>query len=122
MRVLVVDDTDAIRMLLRELLEMHDGIEIVGEANNGRVGVELARELQPDVVVMDYMMPMMTGPDATKQIKTQFPHMRVVAFSSADDRATRDAFIEAGVDAHKDKVDIVNLIDLLVDWARDTKA
>jgi DNA-binding NarL/FixJ family response regulator len=80
-RVLLVDDHELMRAGLRALLTVLDGIEIVGEAANGRDAVSLAGECSPDVVLMDVMMPDMNGLDAAARIVAKFPHVRVIMLS-----------------------------------------
>ena len=70
LRVLIVDDHDLFRSGLRNLLEVEDGIEIIGEAAGGQEAVKIVRELAPDVVVMDLNMPGMGGVEATRHITT----------------------------------------------------
>jgi DNA-binding NarL/FixJ family response regulator len=79
-RVLVVDDTASMRGELRALLE-DAGFAVVGEAGHGAEGVMLARELHPDVVVMDVRMPILDGIAATSYVTQQLPTTRVVVFS-----------------------------------------
>src|SRR5919202_1144190 len=68
LRVLIVDDHDLFRSGLRNLLEVEDGVEIIGEARGGQEALRIVRELTPDVVVMDLNMPGMSGVDATRHI------------------------------------------------------
>ena len=72
-RVLIVDDHAVLRQALRHLLEGRDGIQVVGDAENGRDAVELAEQLQPDVVLMDTVMPGLNGIEATRQIRRRQP-------------------------------------------------
>jgi len=67
-KVLLADDHKIIRDGLRSLIERHPEMEVVGEADNGRTTIQLARELEPDVVIMDISMPDLNGIDATQQI------------------------------------------------------
>ena len=83
--VLVVDDEPQHRALCRYALEPLDGIDLVGEAHNGRRGIELAAELQPDVVVLDLRMPVMDGLSALPQILRAAPFARVVIWSAVGD-------------------------------------
>ena len=83
--VLLVDDHTLIRQGLRVLLESEADIVVVGEAEDGRVAVELARRLHPDVVVMDIAMPQLNGIEATRQILAALPKTRVVVLSAHSD-------------------------------------
>ena len=95
---------------LRGFLELLDDIEIVGEAENGRLAVDAARSLRPDVVLMDLLMPVLDGIAATAQLREEQPDLQVVALTSfvEEDRVT--AVIEAGAsgfllkDAEADEV------------------
>ena len=84
LRVLIVDDHDLFRSGLRNLLEVEDGIEIIGEAAGGQEAVKIVRELAPDVVVMDLNMPGMGGVEATRHITTLAPLTRVVMLTISD--------------------------------------
>ncbi|MGE0060084.1 MAG: response regulator [Dehalococcoidia bacterium] len=77
-RVMVADDHAVLRQSLRYLLEAQQGIEVVGEASNGRDAVELAEKLQPDVVLMDTIMPGLNGIEATRQIRRRMPKTKVL--------------------------------------------
>jgi DNA-binding NarL/FixJ family response regulator len=83
LRVLLVDDHDLFRTGLRNLLE-DQGVEIIGEAGDGALAVTQARELAPDVVVMDLNMPGMTGVEATRQITSIAPLTRVLVLTISD--------------------------------------
>ncbi|MGH2693968.1 MAG: response regulator transcription factor [Actinomycetota bacterium] len=93
-RVLIVDDLDDMRMALRLLLEA-EGVDVVGEAENGERGIEVARLLQPDVVVLDGLMPVMNGEDAAQILRLVAPGARIVAFSASLETQPRwaDAFV-----------------------------
>ena len=95
-RVLLVDDHGVVRRGLRGYLELLDDIEIVGEAENGRLGVEAARELRPDVVLMDLLMPELDGIAATAVIRAELPGVEVVALTSFVEEARVTAALEAG--------------------------
>ena len=95
-RVLLVDDHTVVRNGLRLVFELEQDLEVVGEAENGREALERVAELRPDVVVMDLLMPVMNGVEATHAIRAAFPEVEVVALTSVlDDRMVVDA-IEAG--------------------------
>lgn len=94
--VLLIDDHRVVRQGLRDFLELQEDIEIVGEASSGEEGVQLARELIPDVVLMDLVMPGIDGVEATRQIKAASPNTRVIVLTSfADDNKVFPA-IKAG--------------------------
>lgn len=80
-RVLLVDDHAIVRDGLRFLLEAHDDFEVVGGAANGRDAVRAARDLQPDVVIMDLAMPELNGTEATHQIHDACPGTQVLVLS-----------------------------------------
>jgi DNA-binding NarL/FixJ family response regulator len=95
-RVLLVDDHDLIRETVRSFLESLPGLEVVGEAENGRVAVQLARDKKPAVVVMDVIMPEMDGIEATRLITTEMPVVKVIAFSMHWDEGYRETLRQAG--------------------------
>ena len=89
-KVLLVDDHAVVRRGLRGFFELLDDIEVVGEAEDGQRAVELVGELEPDVVLMDLLMPVMDGIAATAEIKARYPDVEVVALTSfiEEDRVT----------------------------------
>ncbi len=86
-RVCLVDDQRLIRDGLRLLLELEDGLEVVGEAENGAAALEAYAALQPDVVLMDVRMPVMDGVEATRRLLERWPQARVVILTTFDDDA-----------------------------------
>lgn len=80
-RVLIVDDHAMVRLALAEALAQQDDLELVGEAENGASAIALYRELQPDVVTMDYQMPGLNGAEAIGEILAEFPEARIVLLS-----------------------------------------
>ena len=79
--VLLAEDHGIVRKGLRSLLESEAGIEVIGEAEEGRQAVQMAGQLLPDVVLMDISMPGLNGMEATRQIKKRFPEVNVVVLS-----------------------------------------
>lgn len=95
-RVLVVDDHDLFRAGLASVLASHDGLEVVAQASGGKTAIRLARELRPDVVLMDMRMPDIDGPAAAKAILAHNPDTRVITLTVAADEADVSAAIVAG--------------------------
>lgn len=81
-RILLVDDHSVVRQGLRMFLGLDPDLEVVGEASNGAEGIELVRQLQPDVVLMDLLMPVMDGITAIQQLRKEFPDVEVIALTS----------------------------------------
>jgi DNA-binding NarL/FixJ family response regulator len=97
-RILLADDHSVVRQALRLLLE-REGFEIVAEASDGREAIQLARELEPDVAVLDLAMPLVNGIDAAREIRAASPRtVAVLLFGSATDAQVLDA-LHAGVQA-----------------------
>ncbi|MDE5414991.1 response regulator transcription factor [Alkalihalobacterium chitinilyticum] len=95
-KVLLVDDHEMVRMGLSAYLSTEEDIEVVGEASNGKEGVALALQLQPDVILMDLVMEVMDGIEATKQITSQLPAVKVIVLTSFVDDEKVYPVIEAG--------------------------
>ena len=95
-RVLLVDDHAMVRRGMRDFLELHADLEVVGEAVDGGDAIERATELRPDVVVMDLMMPGIDGIEATGRIKAAVPEVEIIAITSFVEEARVVAAIEAG--------------------------
>jgi DNA-binding NarL/FixJ family response regulator len=95
-RLLVVDDHDLFRAGLASLLSAEAGIEVVGQASGGKMGVRLAAELRPDVILMDVRMPDISGPEATRRIVERDPSIRVLALTVSSDDADVSAVLQAG--------------------------
>ena len=95
-RVLLVDDHAMVRRGMRDFLELHDDIEIVGEAADGGGAIEQASALKPDIVIMDLMMPGIDGIEATTRIRAAQPSVEIIALTSFVEEARVLAAIEAG--------------------------
>lgn len=79
---MLADDHTVVRQGLRALLALEEDIEIVGEAENGRQAVQLARDLNPDIIIMDIAMPVLNGLEATRQISRSAPLVKIIILSS----------------------------------------
>jgi DNA-binding NarL/FixJ family response regulator len=99
-RILIADDHAAVRRSLAQALEMEPDVKVVGEARDGSSAVELARELSPDVVFMDVVMPSLGGIEATRQILEQCPGVRVIALSVHISKAYAARMLQAGASAY----------------------
>jgi len=95
-RVLIVDDHTLVRDGIRALLALVADVEVVGEAANGKEALEKVKGLAPDVVLMDLAMPIMSGLEATRRIRREFPGIRVLALTQYDDSEYVIPIIEAG--------------------------
>ena len=100
MRILLADNHRLFCEGLRTLFANQPGVEIVGEASDGRMAVRLARELSPDLVVMDIGMPELNGMDATRQIRAELPHIKVLAVSMHSDRQYVSGMLSAGASGY----------------------
>ncbi len=96
MKVLIVDDHTLVRDGIRALLALIADIKVVGEAANGREALEKVKKLDPDVVLMDLAMPIMSGLEATRRIRKRFPRTKVLALTQYEDREYIVPTIEAG--------------------------
>jgi len=102
-RVLLVDDHELTRRGLALLLESTPGIRVVGQAGEAAQGIELARDLKPDVVIMDVSMPGVSGVDATRAIKAERPITRVIGLSMHEMDGVRQSMLGAGADDYVTK-------------------
>lgn len=94
-KVLIVDDAAFMRMMLKDIL-LKNGFEVVGEAENGKVGVQLFQELNPDLVTMDITMPEMDGISAVKEIKKLNGGAKIVMVSAMGQQSMVIEAIQAG--------------------------
>jgi DNA-binding NarL/FixJ family response regulator len=95
-RVLIVDDHAMVRRGMRDFLDLHDDLEVVGEASDGVTALEATATLLPDVVVMDLVMPGLDGIATTAELKARHPAVEVVAITSFIEEERIAAAIEAG--------------------------
>ena len=99
-RVLLADDHVLVRQGIRQFLEDAGDIEVVAEANDGAEAIRLIQEHQPEVAVLDIRMPEMTGIEATRRIKAQFPQVRVLILTAYDDDPYVFALLQVGADGY----------------------
>jgi DNA-binding NarL/FixJ family response regulator len=109
-RVLVCDDSDAFRALLRYTLQEDPGIEVVGEAADGMDAIEAAERLQPDVVLLDLTMPILDGMDAIPGVLERAPATQIVALSGWGADRMEQAALDRGAVAYVEKTDDVQAI------------
>ncbi len=95
-KVLLVDDHEMVRLGVSSYLSIQDDIEVIGEAENGRVGYEKALELRPDVILMDLVMDEMDGIESTKLILNDWPEAKIIIVTSFIDDEKVYPAIEAG--------------------------
>ncbi|ANY87804.1 MULTISPECIES: response regulator transcription factor GacA [Pseudomonas] len=95
-RVLVVDDHDLVRTGITRMLADIDGLQVVGEADSGESALKLARELKPDVVLMDVKMPGIGGLEATRKLLRSHPDIKVVAVTVCEDDPFPTRLMQAG--------------------------
>lgn len=99
-RVMLVDDHAVMRSGLSAFLMAFDDLELVGEASDGQEAVVRCLETEPDVVLMDLVMPNMDGPAATRAIREQCPHIQIIALTSFKEEELVQAALEAGANGY----------------------
>jgi DNA-binding NarL/FixJ family response regulator len=110
-RVIVIDDDADFLWLIRFRLQVEHDITVIGEAEEGETGVALALREQPDIVVMDLMMPRIDGFEATKRIKRSRPAFKVLAVTSLPlDHAMRQELYRSGADGFLGKRDVASAL------------
>jgi DNA-binding NarL/FixJ family response regulator len=95
-RVLIVDDHQAFREGLTAVINHQADMIVIGEAEGGEKAVALARELLPDIILMDVKMPTMGGAEATRRILSEMPNMKILALSIYDDEEFMAGMMRAG--------------------------
>jgi len=95
-RVMIVDDHPMVRRGLAAFLKVSSGLEFVGEAGDGQEAVRLCTQFRPDVILMDLVMPIMSGAAATRDIRAKCPQVQVVALTSFQDKELVHEALEAG--------------------------
>ena len=98
-RVLLVDDNAVVRSFVRQLFEFQPDFEISGEAENGRDAIEKAERLKPDLIILDLIMPVMTGLDAAPLLKQLLPDTLIILFTQQEGSEVERLARAAGIDA-----------------------
>ena len=112
-RVLLADDNKAVRTVLADMLEISGNITVIGQAANGEKAVDLCVELQPDVILMDLIMPGVDGVEATRRIHQISPETPVIALSALGGDGTA-AMLEVGaVEAIQKNADVHAILDAI---------
>ena len=113
-KIMIADDHTIVRQGLARLLEDQPDLEIVGQATNGRIAIEKAQELKPDVIIMDIAMPLMNGIEAAKRIKKDLPNTKILILSMYSHEHYIHELLETGISGYllKDSSgrDIINAI------------
>lgn len=99
-KLLLIDDHQMVRLGLSSYFSVQDDIEIVGEANNGQEGVDLALDLRPDVILMDLVMDVMNGIEATQTILNEWPEAKIIILTSFIDDEKVYPAMEAGASGY----------------------
>ena len=114
--VVLVDDHDGIRELLRESIRFDGRMTVVGEATNGREAIEVVAHEHPDAVILDQEMPEMTGTEALPELVRIVPRVIIVMYSSDSELKTEQFAKSAGANAYFAKTDpITDVLDAVVD-------
>ena len=110
LKVLVVDDTEHVRDMLVQMLEL-DGFDVVGQAASGEEAIDLAHRSDPNVIVMDYVMPDLDGLSAAKAIKEDRPAQAIILYTAYLDANVENQAREAGVALVVGKVEGLNQLE-----------
>ena len=115
-RVVIADDHQGVRQMLRLRLEFSN-CKIVGEASNGHEAIQAVEEHSPDIVVMDVMMPLLDGVEATRQIKERWPHVTVFGYTAQAHEDRVKELLAAGASANFYKTQFTELAQAIADLA-----
>mgnify|MGYP001609453720 CR=1 FL=1 len=95
-KVLLVDDSAITRKSIKFVLDSQPEIQVIGECADGSQVIPYLQNNNPDVILMDYRMPILDGVEATKLVKDLFPEIKVIGFSCNDDIMTKESFLKNG--------------------------
>lgn len=110
-RILIVDDSPLVRQRLRDLLQQHPGWHVCGEAGNGQDAIARARELAPDIIVLDFLMPGMNGVQAAREIGKLIPDVPILMFTTYLSRQLVEEARNVGIRGAVAKSDARYVID-----------
>jgi CheY-like chemotaxis protein len=113
--VVLVDDEPMILRLLHRVLDSHEHAVVVGEATNGAEALDLWQTLRPDVIVLDHMMPGVTGLEVAEEVLSQAPEQRIILFTATTDVDVADEARSLGITACVPKTDVWSIVGLLRD-------
>lgn len=109
-RVLVADDSQSVREVIKAFLILYAGAEICGEAADGLEALERSRELEPDLVVLDYAMPILSGAEVAAQLKSYRPDLLIILFTMYGENVGKAVAETTGIDAVLCKPDGITLL------------
>ncbi|MBA3913548.1 MAG: response regulator transcription factor [Acidobacteriales bacterium] len=118
-RILIVDDSPLVRQRLAMLLQQHENWEVCGEAVNGFEAIQKAKQLQPDLIVMDFLMPGMNGLQAAREIGLQVPAIPILMFTMHMSKQLMEEAKSAGVRGAVAKTDVGKVIEGVESLLRD---
>ena len=113
-QVLLVDDHQILRDGLRSIIDGQPDLTVIAEASNGEIAVELARDLHPDVVIMDINMPTLNGVEATRRIRAILPDVTLIALSVQEEQQMVELMAQAGADAFLSKADAFDALSAMI--------
>ena len=108
--ILIVDDSPVVRKTVRQTLEWHKGWQVCDEAADGREGIAKAEELKPDLILLDFSMPVMNGLEAARELKRLMPSVLLVMFTNYGTDYLEKESLSAGVNAMVSKSDSKTLV------------
>jgi DNA-binding NarL/FixJ family response regulator len=104
-RILVVDDAESFRRIIASILEQESGLQLVGEASDGRIAVEKADNLRPDLVLLDIGLPSLNGLQAAREIRTRAPQSRILIVSQESSPEIVQAALNLGARGYVHKME-----------------
>jgi CheY-like chemotaxis protein len=112
--VLLVDDHRMLREGLRSIIDAQPDLTVIAEASNGEMAIELAQDLQPDVVIMDVNMPTLNGIETIRQIRAILPTATVIGLSVQEEQQVMELMTQAGADAYLSKADAFDALSATI--------